>query len=59
MTKTVRTISIQVQLGTAFWLLAAMLIAGLVLWSVLGSERLIRVIQGSVGDTFGRVSSAF
>lgn len=59
MTKTIRTMNVQVQLGTAFWLLIAVLIGGFILWGTLGTERLVRVIRGSVADTFGRVSSAF
>ena len=54
MAKSITTTTINIQLGTAFWLLIAVLIVGLVLWSVLGSERMATVIRGSVDDTFGR-----
>jgi hypothetical protein len=50
----VTTTTINIQLGTAFWLLIALLIAGGVLWSVLGSEKLSSAIRGGFQDSFGR-----
>jgi len=47
------TTTINIQLGSAFWLLIAVLIGGLVLWSVVGSEGMSRVIRGGWQDTFG------
>lgn len=54
MAKSITTTTVHIELGTAFWLLVAVLIAGLVLWSVLGSERMAEVIRGGVEDTFSR-----
>jgi len=48
------TTTINIQLGSAFWLLIALLIVGGVLWSLLGSERLSSTIRGGFQDTFGR-----
>jgi len=49
-----KTTTINIQLGSAFWLLIAVLIAGGVLWSVLGSEGLSRAIRDGMRDSFGR-----
>ena len=54
MTKSITTTTVHIELGTAFWLLMAAIIVGLVLWSVLGSARMASIIRGSVDDTFGR-----
>jgi hypothetical protein len=48
------TAMVNVQMGTAFWLMMAAVIGILVLWSVLGSERMAEVVRGSLKDSFGR-----
>jgi hypothetical protein len=48
------TTSVHVELGTAFWLLVAVLIGGLVLYSKLGSERMSKVLRSGIGDAFGK-----
>ena len=40
------TTSIHVQLGTAFWLLLFVIIAGIVMWTKLGSEKMGKVLEG-------------
>ena len=39
------TTTLHIELGTAFWLLIAVLIGGVILWSKLGSEGITRVIK--------------
>lgn len=51
---TTTTTTINIQLDTAFWLLIAVLIGGLILWSKLGSEGMSRAIRGGMSDAFGR-----
>ncbi len=46
------TTSVHVELGTAFWLLVAVLIGGLILYSKLGSEKMSKVLRGGIGDAF-------
>lgn len=48
------TTTVHIELGSAFWLLIAAIIGGLVLWSVLGSEKMSRIIQGGWQDAVGR-----
>lgn len=48
------TMTVNIQLGTAFWLLIAVAIVGLVLWYKLGSEGMSRVLSGGWQDAFGR-----
>ena len=48
------TTTVHIELGTAFWLLIAVLIIGLILWSKLGSEGMSQVIKDGVHDSFGR-----
>lgn len=48
------TTTVHIELGATFWLLIALLIAGGVLWVLLGSERLSSVIRGGFQDAFGR-----
>lgn len=48
------TATVHIELSTAFWLLAALIIAELILWSVLGSEKLIGVIKSGFRDAFGQ-----
>lgn len=50
----VTTTTVHIELGTAFWLLIALLIVGGVSWSLLGSEGMSRVIRGGLQDAFGR-----
>ncbi len=42
------TTSIHVQLGTAFWLMLFVLIAGIVMWTKLGSEKMGKVLSGGL-----------
>ena len=51
---TTTTTTIHIELGWAFWLLIALLIGGIVLYSKLGSERMSKVLSGGIGDAFGR-----
>jgi hypothetical protein len=44
------TTSVHVELGTVFWLLVAVLIGGLVLYSKLGSEKIGKVLSGGIGN---------
>ena len=46
------TTTINIQLGAAFWLLIAVIIGGLVMWSLLGMEKMSRVINGGLQDVF-------
>ena len=46
------TTTVYIQLGAAFWLLIALLIAGGVLWSLLGSEKLSSAIRSGLQDAF-------
>lgn len=48
------TTSIQVELGAAFWLLMFPLIAGMIMWAKLGTDKMGRVINGGLGDAFRR-----
>ena len=48
------TTTVHTELGTAFWLLVAVLIVGVILWSKLGSEGMSRVLNSGVRDAFGR-----
>ena len=48
------TTTVNIELGTAFWLLIAVLVAGLILWSRLGSEGMSRVLSCGLKDSFGR-----
>ena len=48
------TTSIHVQLGTAFWLMVFVLIAGIVMWAKLGSEKMAKVLSNGIGDAFNR-----
>ena len=48
------TTSIHVQLGTAFWLLLFVIIAGIVMWAKLGSEKMSKVLSGGIRDAFNR-----
>ena len=48
------TTTVHIELGSTFWLLIAKLIGGLVLWSVLGTEKLSGAIKGGIQDTFSR-----
>jgi hypothetical protein len=50
----VTTTTINIQLGTAFWLLVALLIAVGILWLVLGNEGMSRAIRGGLQDSFNR-----
>jgi len=52
MTKAIRTVNVQVQLGTAFWLLIILVIGGGVLLAVLGPKRLTSAIEGGFRDAF-------
>ena len=47
------TTTVHIELGAAFWLLIAVLVCGLILWSKLGSEGMSRVLSGGVSDAFG------
>ena len=46
------TTTVHIELGTAFWLLVAVLIGGVILWSKLGSEGMSRVLSSGVRDAF-------
>ena len=48
------TTSIDVQLGTAFWLMVFVLIIGIVTWAKLGSEKMSKMLRGGISDAFGR-----
>ena len=48
------TTTVNIELGTAFWLLLFVLIGGLILWSQLGTEGMNRVLSGGLGDACGR-----
>jgi len=48
------TTSINVQLGTAFWLMLFALIVGVVMWAKLGSEKMSKVLSGGIRDAFNR-----
>ena len=48
------TTTVNIELGTAFWLLIAVLIGGLILWSKLGADGMSRVIKGGIQDTFSK-----
>jgi len=48
------TTTINIQLDSVFWLLIAVLIGGLIMWSLLGSDKLSRAIKGGFQDAFGR-----
>ena len=48
------TTSINVQLGTAFWLMVFILIIGIVMWTKLGSEKMSKVLSGGIRDAFNR-----
>ena len=51
---TTTTTTIHVDLGWAFWLLMAVLILGIILYSKLGSEKMNRAISGGISDALGR-----
>lgn len=48
------TTTIDIQLGTTFWLLVAVIIIGIVLWFVLGKEGMKKAVEGGVSSTFPR-----
>ena len=48
------TTTVHIELGTAFWLLVAVMIGGMILWSKLGSEGMSRVFTTGVTDAFNR-----
>ena len=48
------TTSIHIQLGTAFWLMAFVLIVGIVMWTKLGSEKMSKVLSSGIRDAFNR-----
>ena len=48
------TATVHIELGTALWLLIAVLIGCLVLWLKLGGEGMSRVLRGGLKDAFGR-----
>ncbi|MFC1918583.1 hypothetical protein ACFLWW_01220 [Chloroflexota bacterium] len=48
------TTTVNIELGTAFWLLIAVVISGLILYSKLGSEGMSKVLSGGLSDAFGR-----
>lgn len=48
------TTTINVELGTAFWLMMLVLIAGIVLYSKMGPDKMRRVLNSGIGDAFGK-----
>jgi hypothetical protein len=50
----ITTTTINIQLGTAFWLLIAVFVVGIMMWSKLGSEGMSRVLSSGVRDAFTR-----
>ena len=48
------TTTVHIELGTAFWLLMAVIIGGLVIYLKIGSGGMSRVLTGGVKDAFGR-----
>ncbi len=48
------TTTVNIELGTAFWLFIAVLIGGLILYSKLGSKGMSKAIRGGINDAFGR-----
>jgi hypothetical protein len=48
------TTTVHIEMGTAFWLLMAVIIGAIILWLKLGSEGMGRVLSNGVKDTFGR-----
>lgn len=49
--------TIDIQLGTAFWLLLFVLIVGGVMWATLGSEKMVKIVPGGWIDAFGNRGS--
>jgi hypothetical protein len=46
--------TLNVQLGTGFWLLIGAILLGLVLWKVLGTDRLASTIRAGWRDAVGK-----
>lgn len=51
------TTTIDIQLGTAFWLLLFFLIVGMVVWAKLGSEKMGKIVPGGWKDALGTRTS--